>query len=245
MDTWRALSRLHQATIVIMAIATAGMVLLAAAGQTIRPANAVLVFLLLTLLLSATFGLKVSLISTVVSDFCLVFFFFEPIYVLWVHDDQLRLTTAIFLIASLLVGSLLYELRPQLRAQAAGGSVWPSSGIAALAPASPAPATAARSHLEISLGKHSVTVDGREILLTPTEFGLLTYLAENVGKLLTHREILASVWGEEYSKDNQILRAYIKAVRGKLGDDPANPHFIRTETRLGYRFMNPGAEFVD
>jgi two-component system, OmpR family, KDP operon response regulator KdpE len=93
--------------------------------------------------------------------------------------------------------------------------------------------------LEVDLARHTVHRDGEEIHLTPTEFGLLAQLARNRGRLLTHRELLISVWGSGYGEDTQVLRAHIANLRRKIehDDDPARPRHIRTDPGVGYRFV--------
>jgi two-component system KDP operon response regulator KdpE len=93
--------------------------------------------------------------------------------------------------------------------------------------------------LTIDIERRVVTLDGREVRLTPTEYGLLKYLALHAGKVLTHGLILREVWGTEYADDTHVLRTCVNQLRGKLGDDPAEPRFIRTDPGVGYRFV-PG-----
>ncbi len=95
--------------------------------------------------------------------------------------------------------------------------------------------------LRIDLENQQVFVEGREVRLTPTEFALLQLFTENAGRIIRHEVILRSVWGDEYMRDTQILRTYIKQLRSKLNDDSIQPRFIRTEPGLGYRFMQPKA----
>jgi len=92
--------------------------------------------------------------------------------------------------------------------------------------------------LQIDLDRRRVTLAGAEVNLTPTEYGLIKYLAMNRGKVLTHAMILRSVWGSEY-EDSAVLRTYINQLRTKLKDDAADPRYIRTEPRVGYRFDPP------
>jgi two-component system, OmpR family, KDP operon response regulator KdpE len=92
--------------------------------------------------------------------------------------------------------------------------------------------------LVIDLERRTVTLDGREVRLTPTEYRLLNYLAVNAGKVLTHPMILREVWGEEYADRTQLLRPCVNQIRVKLGDDPAEPRFIRTDPGVGYRFVD-------
>jgi two-component system KDP operon response regulator KdpE len=91
--------------------------------------------------------------------------------------------------------------------------------------------------LELDLARHTVTVDGQEVHLTPTEFDLLRELARNRGRLLTHRELLVAVWGSGYGDDTQVLRAHMANLRRKIetGD---GPRLIRTESGVGYRFAS-------
>jgi two-component system KDP operon response regulator KdpE len=89
--------------------------------------------------------------------------------------------------------------------------------------------------LEVDLARHTVTVDGQEVHLTPTEFDLLRELARNRGRLLTHRELLLAVWGSGYGDDTQVLRAHIANLRRKI--EPGDgARLIRTESAVGYRF---------
>jgi two-component system KDP operon response regulator KdpE len=89
--------------------------------------------------------------------------------------------------------------------------------------------------LEIDLSKHAVSYNGTEIHLTPTEFDLLRLLAGNRGRLMTHRDLLTTVWGDGYADDAQVLRAHIANLRRKI--EPADgPRFIRTDPGVGYRF---------
>ncbi len=95
--------------------------------------------------------------------------------------------------------------------------------------------------LSIDLERRSVTVEGRDVHLTPTEYSLLKYLALNAGRVLTHPMILRAVWGPEYVEDSHLLRTFVNQLRAKLGDDPASPRFIRTDPGVGYRFGEAGA----
>jgi len=89
--------------------------------------------------------------------------------------------------------------------------------------------------LEIDLSKHAVSYKGDEIHLTPTEFDLLRLLARNRGRLMTHRDLLTTVWGAGYADDAQVLRAHIANLRRKI-EPPDGPRFIRTDPGVGYRF---------
>jgi two-component system KDP operon response regulator KdpE len=89
--------------------------------------------------------------------------------------------------------------------------------------------------LRVDLARHIVEVAGEEVHLTPTEFELLRKLAGNRGRLLTHRELLISVWGAGYADDTQVLRAHIANLRRKI-EPPDAQRLIRTESGIGYRF---------
>jgi two-component system KDP operon response regulator KdpE len=84
-----------------------------------------------------------------------------------------------------------------------------------------------------------LTVLGREIHLTPKEFDLLTYFIQHTGKVLTHRTLLAAVWGGNYVEQNEYLRVFVGNLRKKIESDPATPRYIITEPWIGYRF-DPG-----
>jgi two-component system KDP operon response regulator KdpE len=89
--------------------------------------------------------------------------------------------------------------------------------------------------LEVDLPRRTVVHDGVEVHLTPTEFDLLRLLARNRGRLMTHRELLVSVWGAGYSDDTQVLRAHIANLRRKI--EPASgPRYVKTDPGVGYRF---------
>ena len=91
-------------------------------------------------------------------------------------------------------------------------------------------------YLSIDLHRRHVHVNGRREHLTPTEFKLLAVLLENSGHVVTQRELLEQVWGHEYLDDVYYPRVYISQLRRKLERDPANPAYILTEHRVGYRF---------
>ena len=89
--------------------------------------------------------------------------------------------------------------------------------------------------IEIDLAARSVRRDGESVHLTPTEFELLRALARNRGKLMTHRALLAEVWGVAYEDDLQILRAHVANLRRKI-EPPEGPKYITTDPGVGYRF---------
>jgi two-component system KDP operon response regulator KdpE len=91
----------------------------------------------------------------------------------------------------------------------------------------------------IDLSTRQVTVDGREVHLTPKEFDLLTYLARHSGKVITHRTLLAAVWGGNSTEQPEYLRVFVNHLRKKLETDGSENRYIITEPWIGYRF-EPG-----
>ena len=88
----------------------------------------------------------------------------------------------------------------------------------------------------IDLQAHNITVKENEIHLTPKEFELLTYLVKNTGKVLTHRTLLAAIWGGNFTEQTEYLRVFIGQLRKKIEPDPSKPKYILTEPWIGYRF---------
>ena len=91
-------------------------------------------------------------------------------------------------------------------------------------------------YLSVDLHRRHVHVDGRRVHLTPTEFKLLAVLIEHTGRVVSARDLLEQVWGEEYVDDIYYPRVYVSQVRHKIEPDPSNPIYILTEHRVGYRF---------
>lgn len=91
----------------------------------------------------------------------------------------------------------------------------------------------------VDLEAHSVTVGERQVHLTPKEYDLLAYLIRHPGKVLTHRTLLAAVWGGNYVEQTEYLRVFIGQLRKKIEPDPGSPRYILTEPWIGYRF-DPG-----
>ncbi len=89
--------------------------------------------------------------------------------------------------------------------------------------------------LELDLVAREVRRDSEAVHLTPTEFELLRVLAQNRGRLMTHRALLVEVWGVEYEDDVQVLRAHVANLRSKI-EPPDGPRYIRTDPGVGYRF---------
>ena len=91
--------------------------------------------------------------------------------------------------------------------------------------------------LVVDLATRHVTVSGREIKLTATEYDLLRYLVRHAGKVLTHRQILREVWGPGHDNDTHYLRVYIAHLREKIEKNPEQPELILTELSVGYRLF--------
>jgi two-component system KDP operon response regulator KdpE len=91
--------------------------------------------------------------------------------------------------------------------------------------------------LEIDLLHRRVRRQGQEVRLSAKPYAVLRLLAENAGKVLTHKELLRAVWGERYAQRVPYLRLAIRTLRRQLEIDPAHPRILVTETRVGYRFV--------
>jgi two-component system KDP operon response regulator KdpE len=96
--------------------------------------------------------------------------------------------------------------------------------------------------LWIDFNSREVRVKGELVKLTPTEYSLLSHLAENAGRVLTHRTLLAEVWGPEYLNATDCLKVHIQRLRQKLGDTSASRRYIATERGVGYRFLKVSAD---
>ncbi|MDG2529937.1 response regulator [Caulobacter endophyticus] len=120
------------------------------------------------------------------------------------------------------VGELLARLRVALRQKAA-----------TQAPVGPIRAGA----VELDLEKRLVTRDGAVVKISPREYEVLARLALGRGKVLTHKELLTSVWGPAHMHDTQYLRVFVGQLRQKLEADPAHPKILLTEPGVGYRFI--------
>jgi two-component system KDP operon response regulator KdpE len=97
----------------------------------------------------------------------------------------------------------------------------------------------ANQELVIDADRLVVTRDGKHVDLTPTELRLLLLLAENVGRVLTHRQILEKIWGAEYADDVDYVKLFVYRLRRKIETDAESPRYILSERGLGYRFVNP------
>ncbi len=91
--------------------------------------------------------------------------------------------------------------------------------------------------LLVDIARRNVTVRGEEVRLTPTEYEVLKYLAQQAGRVVTHRQLLKAVWGSNYQEHSQYLRVYIGQLRRKIEIDPSQPAYIITEPGVGYRLV--------
>jgi two-component system KDP operon response regulator KdpE len=90
--------------------------------------------------------------------------------------------------------------------------------------------------LIIDITHRNVSVGGKQVKLTPTEYEILKYLALQAGRVVTHGQLLLAARGPNYQKDTHYLRVYIGHLRHKIEDDPNHPQYIITEPGVGYRF---------
>jgi len=93
--------------------------------------------------------------------------------------------------------------------------------------------------LAVDFASKEVTVDGKPVRLTSTEYKLLYHLIKNEGHLLSHENLLNKVWGEDYQDARDLLRVHIQHIRQKLGDNGESSDIIVTEHGMGYKFVRP------
>jgi two-component system KDP operon response regulator KdpE len=155
-------------------------------------------------------------------------FYDGPILILSARDRELEKIEALdagaddYVEKPFRVGELLARLRVVMRRHA---------------PPSEAPPMIKAGALRIDLDRRLVTVSGAPVRLSPKEYDLLTKLALGDGRVLTHKDLLVSVWGPAHVSDTQYLRVFIGQLRAKVEADPAAPKLILTEPGVGYRFM--------
>ncbi len=95
--------------------------------------------------------------------------------------------------------------------------------------------------LVLDTDRHLVVRDGQAVKLTPKEFDLLLLLMRNAGRVLTHRQLLATIWGPAHTEDIQYLRVLIGQLRQKIESNPTDPVLVLTEPGIGYRLQELGA----
>lgn len=91
--------------------------------------------------------------------------------------------------------------------------------------------------IEVNRLERIVRRAGEEVHLTPIEYRLLNVLISNVGRVMTHKQLLRDVWGPSHSEQSHYLRIYMGHLRQKLEADPAQPKYLLTETGVGYRLL--------
>ena len=152
-----------------------------------------------------------------------------PILVLSVRDAETEKIAALdagaddFVTKPFATGELLARIRALLRNRKAPPSEKARIDI---------------GELSIDLAAHLVRVGGAEVKLTRKEFDVLALLARHAGRLVTHRQLLAAVWGPAHESDAHYLRIAIGHLRDKLGDAAASPRFILTEPGVGYSLLD-------
>lgn len=160
-----------------------------------------------------------------------------PIVVLSARSDEADKIAALdagaddYLTKPFGVGELLARVRANLRRPRAA----PGEGTAdASAQADP---LFRFGNIEVDRQARLVRRGGTEVHLTPIEYRLLTVLIANVGRVLTHRQLLREVWGPSHAEQGHYLRIYMGHLRQKLETDPAQPRHFLTETAVGYRLV--------
>ncbi len=154
-------------------------------------------------------------------------FYAAPILVLSARDREAEKIAALDLGADdyvekpFAIGELLARLRAALRRHAGKASAMSKIEVEGLV---------------IDLEKRRVVKDGAPVKLTPREYDVLAVLARHAGRVVTHGQILTSVWGPAHKDDTQYLRVFIGQLRAKVESDPSAPKIILTESGIGYRF---------
>jgi two-component system KDP operon response regulator KdpE len=93
--------------------------------------------------------------------------------------------------------------------------------------------------LVVDLAGYRVSLDGESVHLTPLEFDILRVLAQNAGRLVTHRQLLREVWGPAYETETHYLRVHVTHIRSKIEPDTSDPRYLLTEPGVGYRLREP------
>jgi two-component system KDP operon response regulator KdpE len=155
-------------------------------------------------------------------------FYAGPIIILSARDRELEKIEALdagaddYVEKPFGVGELLARLRVAVRRQR---------------PHEEPPKVIQAGELVIDLPRRLVTRGGQAVRLSPKEYDLLARLAEAGGKVLTHKDLLVSLWGPAHARDTQYLRVFIGQLRQKIEADPATPRLILTQPGVGYRFL--------
>lgn len=156
----------------------------------------------------------------------------RPIVILSARNRESDITSALdggaddYLAKPFHTSELLARIRAVLRRSAAAGE--PVDGVFQA------------GDLRVETGSRRVFVGEREIRLTPIEYQLLTILARYAGRVVTHRQLLAEIWGGAHIDQIHYVRVYMGHLRHKLEADPARPFYILTEAGVGYRLREGG-----
>ena len=151
-----------------------------------------------------------------------------PILVLSVRDGETEKIAALdagandYVTKPFATGELLARLRALLRSKKPGRIEAAQLEFGALV---------------IDLAKHVITVNGKDVKLTKKEFEVLAFLGKHAGRLVTHGQLLSTIWGPAHLEDTHYLRIAVGHVREKIGDDVVNPIYILTEPGIGYRML--------
>ena len=151
-----------------------------------------------------------------------------PIIILSVQNSEEVIITALdkgandYLTKPFRTGELLARIRSALRSSATGESE----------------ALINSEDLQIDLVTRTVKKKGELVKLTNTEYNLLSLMAKNDGKVLTHQYLLRAVWGPGFISQSQYLRVFMAQIRKKIEDDPNRPQYLLTESGVGYRFIS-------
>jgi len=127
------------------------------------------------------------------------------------------------------VEELLARVRAVIRRSQLGADAHGSHGLSA---------KTAVGDLEVDYVQHLVTMRGHEVALTPTEYRILAYLAQNAGRVVTQDLLLEHVWGAEYSGESHMLQVNINRLRRKIEDDHTHPRYLLTKVGVGYLLAN-------
>lgn len=155
----------------------------------------------------------------------------KPILILSVQNDEENIVTALdngandYLTKPFRTGELLARIRTALRN----------------ATTKDADSVIQCNNLSIDLFFRVVKKNDEVVKLTTTEYNLLTLLAKNEGRVLTHQYLLKSIWGPSYTGQPQYLRVFIAQLRKKIENNPNVPEYIVTESGVGYRFLGGNA----